>query len=62
MNTNGSPSKYLAASNTVAHPVSVQPAPLAPIVTGTLGHAGVVEYSKSATAVVRETYVVTTKK
>jgi len=48
--------------STVAQPVPVQPAPLIPISTGTLGHAGVVEYSKSVTAIVSETYVVATKK
>jgi hypothetical protein len=54
--------KYIKAPGTVAHPLGVQPAPLAPITTGTLGHTGVVEYSKSTAGVVHETYVVTTKK
>ena len=54
--------KYLEATNTVARPATVQPVTVSTIVTGTVGHAGVVEYSKSATAMVSETYVVATKK
>jgi hypothetical protein len=58
------PTKYLLATNTVARPVPVQSTPISVLGTGTgtVGHSGVVEYSKSSAAVVRETYVVATKK
>lgn len=55
-----STSKYVTASNTVSQPTPVQPT--APIVTGTVGHTGRVEYSKARAAVVNETYVVKAKK
>ncbi len=60
--TGNNQNKYFISTGTVAQPVHIQTAPLAAIVSGTLGHTGPVEYSKSATAVVSETYVVTTKK
>jgi hypothetical protein len=50
-----------APNNTVANIVE-QALPANTPVTGTVGHRGVVEYSKAATATVKETYVVTTKK
>ena len=56
----GATNPYVTASNTVAKPVQ-QVQPNAPV-TGTVGHRGIVEYSKSATATVKETYVVTAKK
>ena len=52
--------QYVAESNTVAKPMQ-QVQTIAPV-TGTVGHRGTVEYSKSATRVVNETYVVTAKK
>ncbi len=52
--------KYFATDNaTVAHPTLVQP--IRPIVAGTVGRSGVIEYSKAKPAVVNETYVVTKK-
>jgi hypothetical protein len=51
---------YVTESNTVAKPVQ-QAQPNAPV-TGTVGHRGIVEYSNSAAATVKETYVVTAKK
>ena len=52
--------QYVTESSTVAKPVQ-QVQPNAPV-RGTVGHRGTVEYSKSATRVVNETYVVTVKK
>jgi hypothetical protein len=61
MNTTNSPNKYFTTSDTVA-PTHVQAQHSPTIVTGTLGHSGTLDYSRSAAAVVSETYVVTTKK
>jgi hypothetical protein len=56
------PTKYATETSTVARPVAVLSPPISTQGTGTVGHSGVVEYSKSSAAVVRETYVVSTKK
>lgn len=50
---------FFSEKATVAQPTTLQPT--TPIVTGTLGGAGVVEYSKATPSVVTETYVVTKK-
>lgn len=49
---------FTAEKTTIAQPTAV---PTTPIVTGTVGRSGVVEYSKAAPKVVNETYVVTKK-
>jgi hypothetical protein len=52
--------KYFTTEKaTVAQPTGLQPT--TPVVTGTVGGAGVVEYSRATPAVVKETYVVTKK-
>jgi hypothetical protein len=56
----GATNPYVITSNTEARPVQ-QVQPNAPV-TGTVGHRGIVEYSNSAAATVKETYVVTAKK
>lgn len=50
---------FTAEKGTVAQPAEA--APTTPIVTGTVGRAGVVEYSKAAPRVINETYVVAKK-
>jgi hypothetical protein len=49
---------FTAEKTTVAQPT---PVPTTPIVTGTVGRMGVVEYTSAAPKVVKETYVVTKK-
>jgi hypothetical protein len=49
---------FTAEKTTVAQPTA---APTTPIVAGTVGRAGVVEYSRATPNVVNETYVVTKK-
>jgi hypothetical protein len=57
------PTENVTAVNTVAQPLmQSQPNTITPIVTGTVGHAGAVSYSRSAAAMVSETYVIATKK
>ena len=49
---------FTTEKTTVAQPTSV---PTTPIVTGTLGHTGVVEYTRATPKVTNETYAVTKK-
>ena len=60
--TSDSAKKFSTFTNTVSQPVAIQAEKTTTVATGTVGHAGVVEYSRSATAMVSETYVVATKK
>ncbi len=65
MNTKATfaPAENVSVVNTVAQPLmQSQPNTIMPITSGTVGHSGAVQYSRSAAAMVSETYVIATKK